>query len=131
MKRILSALLCGSLLLLSACGSGSKEAGGSKEEKETVKIGITQLVEHPSLDAAREGFIAALKDAGYEEGKNLKLDYQNAQGDMNNNMTIAQNLVADDNDLILAIRRTYGDCRTKWCRKKHPDKNIDGRNDSG
>ncbi|MED3553847.1 ABC transporter substrate-binding protein [Cytobacillus praedii] len=103
MKRILSALLCGSLLLLSACGSGSKEAGGSKEEKETVKIGITQLVEHPSLDAAREGFIAALKDAGYEEGKNLKLDYQNAQGDMNNNMTIAQNLVADDNDLILAI----------------------------
>ncbi|KOP78232.1 ABC transporter substrate-binding protein [Cytobacillus solani] len=103
MKRILSALLCSSLLLLSACGPGSKEAGGSKEEKETVKIGITQLVEHPSLDAAREGFIAALKDAGYEEGKNLKLDYQNAQGDMNNNMTIAQNLVADDNDLILAI----------------------------
>ncbi|MED3574175.1 ABC transporter substrate binding protein [Cytobacillus praedii] len=103
MKRILSALICGSLLLLSACGPGSKEAGGSKEEKETVKIGITQLVEHPSLDAAREGFIAALKDAGYEEGKNLKLDYQNAQGDMNNNMTIAQNLVADDNDLILAI----------------------------
>ncbi|WP_313801854.1 ABC transporter substrate-binding protein [Cytobacillus sp.] len=103
MKRTLSALLCIFLLLLSACGSGSKEAGGSKEEKETIKIGITQLVEHPSLDAAREGFIAALKDAGYEEGKNLKLDYQNAQGDMNNNMTIAQNLVADDNDLILAI----------------------------
>lgn len=103
MKRILTGILCSSLLLLSACGSGSEEAGGSKEEKETVKIGITQLVEHPSLDAAREGFIAALKDAGYEEGKNLKLDYQNAQGDMNNNMTIAQNLVADDNDLILAI----------------------------
>lgn len=103
MKRTLSALLCSSLFLLSACGSGNKEAGGSGGEKETVKIGITQLVEHPSLDAAREGFIAALKDAGYEEGKNLKLDYQNAQGDMNNNMTIAQNLVADDNDLILAI----------------------------
>ncbi|WP_102272786.1 ABC transporter substrate-binding protein [Cytobacillus massiliigabonensis] len=103
MKKILTGILCSSLLLLSACGSGSKEAGGSKEEKETVKIGITQLVEHPSLDAAREGFIAALKDAGYEEGKNLKLNYQNAQGDMNNNMSIAQNLVADDNDLILAI----------------------------
>lgn len=103
MKRTLSVLLCSSLLLLSACGSGSKETGGSGEEKKIVKIGITQLVEHPSLDAAREGFIAALKDAGYEEGKNLKLDYQNAQGDMNNNMTIAQNLVADDNDLILAI----------------------------
>ncbi|MBU8881358.1 ABC transporter substrate-binding protein [Bacillus sp. FJAT-29790] len=115
MKKILPVLLCGLLLMLAACGSGSKEtgsnnngnsnndSGNNNEEKKTVKIGITQIVEHPSLDAAREGFIAALKDAGYEEGKNLKLDYQNAQGDMNNNMTIAQNLVADQNDLILGI----------------------------
>jgi putative tryptophan/tyrosine transport system substrate-binding protein len=102
MKKILLTLLCGALLMLTACGSGSEESG-NKEEKKTVKIGITQLVEHPSLDASREGFIAALKDAGYEEGKNLKIDYKNAQGDMNNNMSIAQSLVADQNDLILAI----------------------------
>ncbi|WP_251550274.1 ABC transporter substrate-binding protein [Neobacillus muris] len=102
MKKRLTLLLCGLLLLLTACGGESKATGGEAKEK-TVKIGITQLVEHPSLDAAREGFIAALKDAGYEEGKNLKLDYQNAQGDMNNNMSIAQNLVADKNDVILAI----------------------------
>ncbi|MBY0124372.1 ABC transporter substrate-binding protein [Bacillus sp. S/N-304-OC-R1] len=112
MKKIWMALLCFSLMLLAACGSKSSEtsgssgtnnSGGSKEAEKTVKVGIIQLVEHPSLDAAREGFIAALKDAGYEEGKNLKLDYQNAQGDMNNNMSIAQNLVADGNDVILAI----------------------------
>lgn len=112
MKKIWMAVLCFSLILLAACGSKSSETngssstdsgGGSKEAEKTVKVGIIQLVEHPSLDAAREGFIAALKDAGYEEGKNLKLDYQNAQGDMNNNMSIAQNLVADGNDVILAI----------------------------
>src|SRR3954451_742888 len=102
MKKVLLVLLCGVLLMLTACGSDSQESSTEKE-KETVKIGITQLVEHDSLDKAREGFIAALKDAGYEEGKNLELDYQNAQGDMNNNMAIAQNLVADQNDLILAI----------------------------
>lgn len=102
MKKRLAIVLIGLLLMLSACGGGSKEAGGEKQEK-TVKVGITQLVEHPSLDAAREGFIEALKDAGYEEGKNLKLDYQNAQGDMNNNASIAQKLIADKNDLILAI----------------------------
>lgn len=102
MKKRLAVLLSGAMLLLSACGGGSNEASGEKKE-ETVKIGITQIVEHPSLDAAREGFIAALKDAGYEEGKNLKLDYQNAQGDMNNNASIAQKLVSDKNDLILAI----------------------------
>ncbi|MDQ0273308.1 ABC transporter substrate-binding protein [Cytobacillus purgationiresistens] len=103
MKKMLAGVLCGSLMLLSACGSGSSETGGGEKKEEMVKIGITQVVEHPSLDAAREGFIAALKDAGYEEGKNLKIDYQNAQGDMNNNMSIAQNLVSSENDLILAI----------------------------
>lgn len=88
--------------MLAACSSGNKETS-SKEKEKIVKIGIIQLVEHPSLDGAREGFIAALKEAGYEEGKNLKIDYQNAQGDVNNNMSIAQNLVADKNDVILAI----------------------------
>ncbi|WP_442597693.1 ABC transporter substrate-binding protein [Neobacillus sp. D3-1R] len=102
MKKSLAVIMTSALLLLSACGSGSKVTGGEEKEK-VVKIGITQIVEHPSLDAAREGFIAALKDAGYEEGKNLKIDYQNAQGDMNNNMSIAQKLVSDKNDLILAI----------------------------
>jgi putative tryptophan/tyrosine transport system substrate-binding protein len=103
MKKSLALVLIGLLLVLSACGGGSKETGGGEKQEKVVKVGITQLVEHPSLDAAREGFIEALKDAGYEEGKNLKLDYQNAQGDMNNNGSIAQKLVADKNDVILAI----------------------------
>ncbi|WNS75986.1 ABC transporter substrate-binding protein [Bacillus sp. DTU_2020_1000418_1_SI_GHA_SEK_038] len=112
MKKIWMTLLCCMLLVLAACGNSSESSssssstdngGDNKEAEKTVKVGIIQLVEHPSLDAAREGFVAALKDAGYEEGKNLKLDYQNAQGDMNNNMSIAQNLVADQNDVILAI----------------------------
>lgn len=102
MKKGLAVLLSGAMLLLAACGGGGNQASGEKKD-EMVKIGITQIVEHPSLDAAREGFIEALKDAGYEEGKNLKLDYQNAQGDMNNNASIAQKFVSDKNDLILAI----------------------------
>jgi putative tryptophan/tyrosine transport system substrate-binding protein len=101
MMKSLAVILSGAMLMLAACG-GSDQASGDKKEK-MVKVGITQIVEHPSLDATREGFIAALKDAGYEEGKNLKLDYQNAQGDMNNNASIAQKLVSDKNDLILAI----------------------------
>lgn len=101
MKKSLAVILSGAMLMLAACG-GSDQASGDKKEK-MIKVGITQIVEHPSLDATREGFIAALKDAGYEEGKNLKLDYQNAQGDMNNNASIAQKLVSDKNDLILAI----------------------------
>ena len=102
--KLLATLSAAMLLLLTACGSSTNENSKSdSEEKENVKIGIIQLIEHPSLDGAREGFIEALKDAGYEEGKNLTLDYQNAQGEISNNMTIAQKLVSDENDLILAI----------------------------
>jgi putative tryptophan/tyrosine transport system substrate-binding protein len=103
-------LISGTLLLLTACGSStttSKQAASTDSSNQakakTVKIGITQIVEHPSLDAARKGFIAALYDSGYKDGENLKLDVQIAQGDMNNNMTIAQKFVSDKDDLILAI----------------------------
>lgn len=93
-------VMTSALFLLAGCGSTSTPA--SKAPKK-VKIGITQIVEHPSLDDNRKGFIAALKDAGYEEGKNLELDVQIAQGDMSNNATIAQKFVSDKDDLILAI----------------------------
>lgn len=103
MKKSLALLLCGLIMLLTACNSGSKQTSGEEKKEKVVKIGISQLVEHPSLDAAREGFLAALKDAGYVEGKNLKINYQNAQGDMNTNMSIAKKLVGEKDDLILAI----------------------------
>ncbi|KKB38286.1 ABC transporter substrate-binding protein [Bacillus thermotolerans] len=106
MKSWISIMLAGLLLLLAACSGTDGESGGEAQggqAGEQVNIGISQLVEHPSLDQAREGFVAALEDAGYKEGENLAIDYQNAQGDVNNNMTIAQKLVNDDNDLILGI----------------------------
>lgn len=107
MKKYFFILVSIVLLFLTACSSSGEQSSGTNkgdnDDKDVKKVGIIQLVEHPSLDAAREGFIQALKDAGYEEGKNLKINYQNAQGDPNNNTTIAQNLVADGSDLILAI----------------------------
>jgi putative ABC transport system substrate-binding protein len=75
-----------------ACGSGSD-----------YKVAISQIVEHPSLDATRQGFLDALKDNGIVEGENLKVDYNNAQGDQNNNNSIAQKIASEKNDLVLAI----------------------------
>lgn len=66
-------------------------------------IGITQLVEHPALDAARDGFIAALEEAGYKEGEDVVYDLQNAQGDFTNAISIAQKFKDDKVDLIVAI----------------------------
>jgi putative ABC transport system substrate-binding protein len=87
------------LLVLAACGANNTDESGKK----SYKIAISQIVEHPSLDATREGFLAALKDAGIVEGDNLKVDYNNAQDDPTNNLSIAQKISGDKNDLILAI----------------------------
>ena len=86
----------------SATASASASAPASTDTK-TYSIAISQIVEHPSLDATREGFLAALKDAGIEEGKNLKVDYNNAQNDQANNLSIGQKLGSQKYDLVLAI----------------------------
>jgi putative tryptophan/tyrosine transport system substrate-binding protein len=90
--------------ILGGCGkSQASTSSSAQEEKKVKKIGITQIVEHPALDASRKGFIEALKSKGFEEGKNVEIDFQNAQGEPATAQTIAQNFVSKKKDLILAI----------------------------
>jgi putative tryptophan/tyrosine transport system substrate-binding protein len=102
-----SSVLVALLLAASILGGCSKTqasiSNSSQSEKKIVKIGINQIVEHPALDASRKGFIEALKSKGFEEGKNLEIDFQNAQGEPATAQTIAQNFVSKKKDLILAI----------------------------
>ncbi len=74
----------------------------SKQNK-MFNIGITQIVEHEALDKARQGFVDELKNLGYEEGKNVKFDFQNAGGDFSNCESISNKFVSQNCDLILAI----------------------------
>ncbi|MGI9953529.1 ABC transporter substrate-binding protein [Moorellaceae bacterium AZ2] len=102
-------LLLASLVLLSltvaGCGLGGDktQAAGQGSEGKTVKLGIIQIVEHSALDAARRGFLDAMKAGGYEEGKNLQVDFQNAQGDQSTLQNIARKFAQDKKDLVLAI----------------------------
>ncbi|MGM9927214.1 MAG: ABC transporter substrate-binding protein [Bacillus sp. (in: firmicutes)] len=84
-------------LVLAGCGSDSS-SGDSNEGEKTYTVGMTQIVEHPSLDAASEGFKKALEDAGLK----VEFDEQNAQNDQNNSNTIASNFVSQNVDLIFA-----------------------------
>ena len=67
------------------------------------QIGIIQLMDHPALNSAREGFIAALEEEGYKDGENIEITYQNGQGEANNLSTIADKFIGDKMDLVLAI----------------------------
>ena len=95
MKKLVSLALAltlclGSCIALSSCGNSDGK----------YKIGIVQLVEHPALDAATEGFKQAIID---ELGADtVSFDYQNAQNDANTCSTIVNQFVSSNVDLIMA-----------------------------
>lgn len=95
MKKNSVIILC--IVVLSLLASAAVNA------EDVRKIGIIQQLEHASLDAAYKGFVDGLADAGYVDGKNIQIDYQNAQGDQANLMTISDRFVKNKEDLILAI----------------------------
>lgn len=91
MKKILTLIVLS--LFIFGCG---------KKEEKKIKIGITQIIEHPALDSSVEGFKEALIDGGYTEDK-VEIEIQNAQGDFGISQTIAKSFVENKKDLILAV----------------------------
>lgn len=102
MKQLIWVGAMSLLGLLTVVSCGKKEET-TEEASDVVKIGVLQYMEHQSLDAALEGFVAELKEAGYEEEANLKLDIVNAQGDQANLKSMSERLVKEKNDIILTI----------------------------
>lgn len=94
-RTMLSSLVLAILLTVSLAATSALA--------EPYTIGAVQLIEHKALDAAYEGFVAALAENGYVDGEGVVLDYQNAQGDMSNLSTIGDRFVSQKKDLILAI----------------------------
>ncbi|PLR87351.1 ABC transporter substrate-binding protein [Bacillus sp. V33-4] len=87
------------LVLLSGCGTTSTNGSGKQPKgDDAFKVGVTQIVEHPSLDAAFEGFKKALEENDVE----VEYDVQIAQGDQSNSQTIANNFTGDGVNLIFA-----------------------------
>jgi putative ABC transport system substrate-binding protein len=79
--------------------AGTEDGTAAQAEGTTYKIGVLQLVQHTALDAANEGFIAALDDAGIA----YEVDQQNASGDQSACQTVASKFANEKKDLILAI----------------------------
>lgn len=113
MKKFVSVIMASALALsLVACGTDAaakKEAQSgadttetqveSNTDDKTYNVGVIQLVQHPALDAATEGFEKALKD---KLGDNVTVTIENASGDIPTCATIANSFVSDNVDLIMA-----------------------------
>ena len=98
MKKITKFTLAIAALALAGTATFAKP-----KKQKVIKIGAIQLVEHPALDASYKGFVDGLKAAGYEDGKNIKLMYENAQGEQSNCVTIADKFISQRCDIIFAI----------------------------
>ena len=93
-------------ILLAGCaglGAGPAAGQGQSSDLPVVSIGILQIIDHPALDDARNGFINALAEEGWIEGENVTFHPYNAQGDIANAHTMAQHIVGHEVDLILGI----------------------------
>lgn len=66
-------------------------------------VAVTAIVEHPALDACRDGIRDELKAAGYEEGKNLRFVYESAQGNPGTAVQVAQKFVGENPTVIVPI----------------------------
>ncbi|HEY8541817.1 MAG TPA: ABC transporter substrate-binding protein [Pseudothermotoga sp.] len=87
MKRLIAAVV----LVLSVIGFGA------------VRVGITQIVDHPALNAVFDGIVKALEDSGFKVGQDVIIDRQNAQGSMQNAVTIAKKFATEKVDFVVAI----------------------------
>lgn|SRR5690606_21805400 len=109
-KSLFVTLLATMMLLMTACGEGNTNTNknnnsntGEEASGKKYKVAISQFVEHPSLDAVKDGIIAALADGGIKEGENLEIDYQNAQADFNNLQPISQKIKDGKPDVAVGI----------------------------
>jgi putative ABC transport system substrate-binding protein len=84
------------LLTLSLAGTAPAYAADKS-------VSVTAIVEHKALDAVRDGVKDELKSAGFEAGKNLKFEYQSAQGNTGTAAQIARKYVGERPDVIVAI----------------------------
>ena len=97
MKKLMTVVMVLVLAVTMLTGCGGKDAEGM------LKVGIIQLMEHPSLDTIRVSIIEGLEEEGYVDGENIAIDYQNGQNDMSTMKNIAQKFVGDEVDVIVAI----------------------------
>ena len=107
MKKLLSLLCVAAMIFaLAACGGSQAPAAtqapaaeAPAAEAQVFNIGICQLVQHPALDAATQGF----KDALTEKlGDSVSFNEQNASGDAATCSVICNQFVSDEVDLIMA-----------------------------
>lgn len=97
--KALAAILSISMIAVAA----SACAGDTTGEQDLPTVGIIQYAAHPSLDNCYTGLMQGIEAAGYKDGENITIDYQNAQNSTETADQIAANMIAKNYDVIVGI----------------------------
>lgn len=92
--------------VLAGCGSAPSPAAENDQASQgdrVLQVGITQIVEHPSLDTVRQGIIDGLAEEGFHDGQEIAIEFQSAQGEQPIAQQIAQKFATDGKDVIIAL----------------------------
>lgn len=98
MKRLGKSILAAAMTaaMLTGCSNGSSSAAKVK------KVGIVQMMDHPSLNTIKKAFDKEMKALGYNS-KNIKYEFKNGQGNTNTLASIANQFQGDNLDAVVAI----------------------------
>lgn len=98
MKRVVTVIV----VLLVALG-GYLGISRAHQRSQRPVVGVLTMMHHPALDQIYHGFVAGLAHEGYHNGKNIKIEYENANGDESNLHTMADKLVNDHAKVVMGI----------------------------
>ena len=90
-------------VLRALAGAAAVVGALASAQAQAQSVAVTSIVEHPALDAVKDGVHEALASAGYTEAKGLKWQFQTAQGNTAIAAQIARKFVGDKPDVIVAI----------------------------
>ena len=96
-RRLQAGAVLAAMVMLALATAPAAGAAG------TIVVAVTAIVDHPALEACRDGIRDELKAAGYEDGKNLTFIYESAKGSPATAAEIAQKFVGEKPDVIVAI----------------------------
>ena len=95
---LIAAAVIGTAIYSATAGKDNKAATSN----EKAKVGVLQLVSHPSLDLIYKGIQDGLAEEGYDKDK-VDIDFLNAEGDQNKVATMSKQLVDKDNQVLIGI----------------------------
>ena len=102
MKGILSGAVLGKFLRAVSAAALAAAGAGTAMAADKV-VAVSQIVEHPALDACRNGLRDGLRDAGFVDGDNLVFKFQTAQGNPATAAQIARQFVGEQPDVLVGI----------------------------